>query len=249
MSGHSKWSTIKRKKGATDAKRGKIFTKLVREITIAAKLGGGDPDGNPRLRSAMDTAQKENMPADNVKRAIQKGTGEIQGVVYEEVTYEGYGPSGVAILIEGTTDNRNRTFSEIRKIFTTKGCNMGDPGSVAYLFEKKGTLMVDKEGGKNEDDLTEIVLQVGADDLDDAGDQFEITCAPNSLDKIKKALEEKGVSVASEEIAQIAKTLIELDLKGAEKLNTIVEALEEHEDVKEVYSNADISADVLAQLT
>src|SRR6201998_3968633 len=187
MSGHSKWATIKHKKGALDAKRGKIFTRLIKEITIAARAGGGDPDGNPRLRTAVAAAKAENMPADNIKRAIQRGTGELPGATYEEITFEGYGPGGVALLVDVTTDNRNRTVSEIRHVFTKGGGNLGEAGSVAWMFHKKGTIVVPKAAAK-EDDLMNIVLEQGGEDLNDDGENWEITTPPNAFETVLEAV-------------------------------------------------------------
>ena len=192
MSGHSKWATIKHKKGALDAKRGKIFTRLIKEITMAAKSGGGDPEGNPRLRTAIAAAKAENMPADNIKRAVQRGTGELPGATYEEITFEGYGPGGVALLVDVTTDNRNRTVSEIRHAFTKGGGNLGEAGSVAWMFHKKGTIVVPKTGAK-EDDLMNIVLENGGEDLNDDGDNWEIVTPPNAFEPVLEAVKKANI--------------------------------------------------------
>src|SRR6201993_4553107 len=202
MSGHSKWATIKHKKGALDAKRGKIFTRLIKEITIAAKGGGGDPDGNPRLRTAILAAKAENMPADNIKRAIQRGTGELEGVSYEEVTFEGYGPGGVALLVEVSTDNRNRTVSEIRHAFGKNGGNMAEAGAVSWMFHKKGDIVVPKSAAK-EDDLMGVVLEAGADDLRDDGDNWEVLTDPHSFEPVLEAVKKAGIQPASATVAMI----------------------------------------------
>src|SRR6478752_5106648 len=200
MSGHSKWATIKHKKGALDAKRGKIFTRLIKEITMAAKAGGGDPEGNPRLRGAVAAAKAENMPADNIKRAIQRGTGELEGVSYEEITFEGYGPGGVALLVEVTTDNRNRTVSEIRHAFGKNGGNLGEAGSVSWMFKKKGDIVVAKSAAK-EDDLMNIVLEAGGDDLKDDGENWEILTDPNAFEAVTEALKTANITPVSAEVA------------------------------------------------
>src|SRR6516225_9065275 len=199
MSGHSKWATIKHKKGALDAKRGKIFTRLIKEITIAAKQGGGDPDGNPRLRTAILAAKAENMPADNIKRAIQRGTGELEGVSYEEITFEGYGPGGVAVLVEVTTDNRNRTVSEIRHIFSKQGGNLGSTGSVLHMFSKKGLIAIEKSAA-SEDQLMDIVLEAGGEDLSDEGDTWELLTEPASYEGVLEAVKAANIPVANSEV-------------------------------------------------
>ena len=237
MSGHSKWATIKHKKGALDAKRGKIFTRLIKEITMAAKQGG-DPEKNPRLRSAVAAAKAENMPADNIKRAIQRGTGEIEGVSYEEITFEGYGPGGVAILVEVTTDNRNRTVSEIRHAFGKNGGNMGEAGSVAWMFAKKGSIVVAKTAAK-EDDLMNIVLENGADDLKDDGDTWEILCEPNAYETVLEAVKKAGIKPEVAEIGMIPQNYIKLEGQQVNTMVRLLEALEDQDDVQHVYSNVD----------
>ena len=249
MSGHSKWATIKRKKGATDAARGRLFTRLIKEITIAARDGGGNLDGNPRLRLAIQTAKTNNMPADNIKRAIQKGTGELPGVSYEEVTYEGYGPAGVAILVEAVTDNANRTVSEMRHVFSRNNGNMGQSGSVGWMFHKKGTIVVPKAGQKNpltEDDLITIMLEAGADDMQTDEDIYTITTSPQSFDAVKKALEDKQVVIESAALQMIPQNMIKMSGKEAEQTLKLMEALEEHDDVQNVYANFDIDEKELA---
>jgi YebC/PmpR family DNA-binding regulatory protein len=239
MSGHSKWHTIKHKKGAIDAKRGKLFTKLIREMTIAARIGGGDPDANPRLRTAVDKAKGVNMPADNIKRAIQKGTGELEGASYEEITLEGYGPGGVAVLVEGSTDNRNRTVSEIRHAFTKNGGNLGG-GSVAYLFKPKGCIAI-ATSKITEDRLMEIALDAGADDIKTEGDMFEVYTTQNAYDPVLKAIKAAGVEPDSAEVGKYADNQIPLEGQKAQQMLKLMEALEDHEDVQNVWANFDIS--------
>jgi len=248
MSGHSKWATIKRKKGATDAARGRLFTRLIKEITIAAKAGG-NPDGNPRLRLAIQTAKDANMPADNIKRAIQKGTGELPGVAYEELTYEGYGPGGVAILVDVVTDNNNRTVSEMRHVFSRNHGNLGQAGSVAWMFHKRGTIIVPKAGQKiSEDDILSVILEAGADDMQTEEDAYTITTSPQAFDAVKKALEEKSVVIDSASLQMAAQNTVKVTGKEAEQVLKLMEALEEHEDVQNVYSNFDIDEKELASL-
>jgi YebC/PmpR family DNA-binding regulatory protein len=240
MSGHSKWHTIKHKKGALDAKRGKVFTKLIRELTIAARLGGGDPDSNPRLRTVLDKAKAANMPADNITRAIKKGTGELEGTSYEELVLEGYGPGGVAILVEGTTDNRNRTVSEIRHLFTKHGGNLGGAGSVAYLFKPKGVISV-AAGKTTEDKLMEIALDAGADDiLSDAGG-FTVYTTPHALEAVRDAIKKAGIEPDDAEVKKLADNNIPLEGTKAQQLLKLVEALDDQEDVSSVWDNSDIS--------
>jgi len=238
MSGHSKWATIKHKKGALDAKRGKIFTRLIREITMAAK-NGGDPEKNPRLRGAITAAKAENMPADNIKRAIQRGTGELPGVNYEEITFEGYGPGGVAILVEVSTDNRNRTVSEIRHAFGKNGGNMGEAGSVAWMFHKKGDIVIPKAQAK-EDDLMNLVLESGADDLNDDGDNWEILTAPGAFESVLEAVKKAGYTPEVAEIGMIPQNYIKLSGQQASTMIRLMEAMEDQDDVQHVYSNFDI---------
>jgi YebC/PmpR family DNA-binding regulatory protein len=240
MSGHSKWHTIKHKKGALDAKRGKVFTKLIREMTIAARIGGGDPDANPRLRTAVDKAKAANMPADNIKRAIQKGTGELEGTTYEDFVLEGYGPGGVAILVEGTTDNRNRAVSEIRHAFTKHGGNLGGAGSVSYLFKPKGTIML-ATAKVSEDQLMEIALEAGADDIKTEGDSFEVLTSQQAYDPVLKALKAAGLEPDQAELGKHADTQISLEGQKAQQMLKLMEALEDHDDVSSVWANFDIS--------
>ena len=247
MSGHSKWATIKHKKGALDAKRGKIFTRLIKEISIAAKNGGGDPDSNPRLRTAILAAKSENMPADNIKRAIQRGTGELPGATYEEFSLEGYGPGGVAVLLDINTDNRNRTVSEIRHVFGKNGGNMASAGAVAYMFHKKGDIAVPKSAAK-EDDLMGIVLEAGADDLRDDGDNWEVITDPSAFEAVVEAVKKAGISPATAEVAMIPQNYIKLEGAQAAQMIRLVEALEEHDDVQNVHSNFDIDQKVLEEV-
>ena len=247
MAGHSKWKQIKRKKAVTDQKRGAAFTKLIREITIAAKQGGGDPGGNPRLRTAIDAAKAENMPADNIERAIKKGTGELEGVVYEEVTYEGYGPGGAAILIQAITDNANRTVAEIRNIFTRRGGNLGAAHSVAWMFDRKGQIEV--AGQADEDATMEAALDAGAEDMVREGDVFVIATPPNQLHAVEQALRAKQLPVRSAEIAMLPKNTVKVEGGEAKKLLQLVEGLEEMDDVSKVFSNFDIDAEAMAAAT
>jgi YebC/PmpR family DNA-binding regulatory protein len=240
MSGHSKWSTIKHKKGAADAKRGRIFTRLIKELTVAAREGGGSVDTNARLRKAVDDAKAANMPADNIKRAIQRGTGELPGVQYEEVTFEGYGPGGAAIFIEALTDNKNRTLPEIRHMFTKNGGNLGESGCVRFMFDKKGYIAVERDK-VGEDRLMELALEAGADDLatDDA-EYFEIYTAPESLNEVKTALEAKGVAIAASEVSMIPQTPVKLDEAKSAQLVKLMESIEEHDDVQNVWTAAEL---------
>jgi YebC/PmpR family DNA-binding regulatory protein len=246
MSGHSKWATIKHKKGALDAKRGKIFTRLIKEITIAAK-SGGDPDTNPRLRTAITAAKAENMPADNIKRAIQRGTGELPGASYEEFSLEGYGPGGVAVLIEINTDNRNRTVSEIRHVFQKNGGNMAEAGAVSWMFHKKGDIVVSKSVAK-EDDLMGVVLDAGAEDLRDDGENWEVLTDPSAYESVLEALKKAGVQPVSSSVAMIPQNYIKLEGAAAGSMIRLVEALEEHDDVQNVHSNFDIDQKLLEQV-
>ena len=241
MSGHSKWATIKHKKGALDAKRGKIFTQLIKEITIAAKAGGGDPDSNPRLRTAVAAAKAENMPNDNIKRAIQRGTGEIPGVSYEEVSFEGYGPGGVAVIVEATTDNRNRAVSEIRHIFSKNGGNLGEPNSVKFMFTKKGIIAISKEAA-DEEKLMSIVLEAGGEDLNDEGDTWEILTDPQAFEGVAQAVRDAGIETVMSEVTMIASTYTKLEGPAAAQMMRLLEALEDHDDVQHVYSNFDMDA-------
>lgn len=246
MSGHSKWATIKHKKGALDTKRGKIFTRLIKEITIAAKGGGGDPDGNPRLRTAIAAAKAENMPADNIKRAIQRGTGELEGVSYEENTYEGYGPGGVAIIVEVLTDNRNRAVSEIRHCFSKNGGNMGESNSVSWMFSKKGVIVIAKSAA-SEEKLTEIVLEAGGEDLSDEGDNWEVLCEPKEFEGLVAALKQAGITPEHAEITMISSTYTKLEGSPANQMIRLLEALEDLDDTQNVYSNFDMDEEAMAQ--
>ncbi|MBI4464906.1 MAG: YebC/PmpR family DNA-binding transcriptional regulator [Acidobacteria bacterium] len=248
MSGHSKWATIKHKKAATDAKRGKSFTRLIKEITVAARTGGGDPEGNPRLRAAVNAAKAENMPAENIKRAIQRGTGELPGVTYEEASYEGYGPHGVAMMVEVATDNRNRTVSEIRHLFSRHGGSLGEAGCVSWMFSKQGSIIISKQNA-SEEQLLNIVLDAGAEDLRDDGEQWEIVCTPPAVEGVSQALKDAGVGIESAETAMLPQTYVKLEGKNAEQMIRFVEALEEHEDVQHVYSNFDIDQRELEQVS
>jgi YebC/PmpR family DNA-binding regulatory protein len=245
MSGHSRWAGIKHKKGLADAKRGKLFTKIIREISIAARTGGGNPEGNPRLRKAMEDAREANMPSDNIKKAVQRGTGEIPGVHYEELVYEGYGPSGVAVMVEVTTDNKNRTAGEIRRIFSTRNGNLGETGSVGWVFEHKGVIIVEKSKAK-EDELMDLVLDAGADDLNaDDPDTFEVSTQPRDLEKVKKALEAKNVPILSAEVTMLPKNYVKLTGDPATQMLGLMNDLEDHDDVKTVYANFDIPKDII----
>jgi YebC/PmpR family DNA-binding regulatory protein len=242
MSGHSKWATIKHKKGALDAKRGKIFTRLIKEITIAAKGGGGDPDGNPRLRTAILAAKAENMPQENIKRAIQRGTGELEGVSYEEATFEGYGPGGVAVLVDVLTDNRNRAVSEIRHAFSKNGGNLGETGSVKFMFSKKGLIAVEKSA-TSEEKLMDIVLEHGGEDLKDEGETWEILTEPASYEAVSSAVKAAGIATVMSEVAMVASTYTRLEGTAASQMVRLLEALEELDDVQNVHSNFDMDAE------
>ncbi|MFQ5559163.1 MAG: YebC/PmpR family DNA-binding transcriptional regulator [Nitrospinota bacterium] len=239
MAGHSKWANIKHKKGATDAKRGKIFTKLIKEITVAARMGGGDPDGNPRLRTAVLAARAENMPKENVERAIKKGTGSLEGQNYEEIMYEGYGPAGVAILIDSVTDNKNRTVAEIRQILGKNSGNMGESGCVSWMFDKKGIILVEVEGS-DEDTLMQITLDAGAEDIKESGGVFEIVTEPGSLESVRGKLEESKIPVSHAEVTMLPRTTVTLSGKDAEKMVRLYDALDDHDDVQKVYANFEI---------
>ncbi len=246
MSGHNKWSTIKHKKGAADAKRGKIFTKLIKEITVAAKLGGADPGGNPRLRTAIDKAKAENMPKDNVERAIKKGAGGLEGTTYEETTYEGYGPGGVAVLVEVMTDNRNRTVSDVRSIFSKCNGNMGESGCVSWLFDKKGLIVFPKN--TDFDKLFEAALEAGADDVSDEEDQIEVLTDPGAFIEVREALESAGFKYESAEVTMIPQTMVKLEGKQAENMLKLMERLEDNDDVQNVYANFDISQEEMERM-
>ncbi|MGK9368336.1 YebC/PmpR family DNA-binding transcriptional regulator [Melioribacter sp. Ez-97] len=238
MSGHSKWATIKRKKAALDAKRGKLFTKLIKEITIAARQGGGDPEGNPRLRLAIDNAKAANMPADNIERAIKKATGELEGATYYEVVYEGYGPGGIAILVEAATDNKNRTVAEVRHIFSKNGGSLGESNSVAWMFERKGIITVKREG-MSEDEMMEIIIDAGADDLQTEDEFFEVVTTLESFEPVRRALVEKGLPVENASLQWIAQNQVEVKGEEAEKVMKLIESLEDNDDVQNVFTNAD----------
>ncbi len=246
MSGHSKWATIKHKKGALDAKRGKIFTRLIKEITIAAK-SGGDPEKNPRLRGAVAAAKAENMPADNIKRAIQRGTGELPGITYEEVTFEGYGPGGVAILVQVSTDNRNRIVSELRHTFSKNGGNMGEAGSVGWMFHKKGDIIIAKASAK-EDELMNLVLEAGAEDLKDDGENWEILTDPSAYEGVLEALKTAGIKTEVAEVAMVPQNYTKLEGSQANTMIRLLEALEDNDDVEHVYSNFDIDQKQLEEV-
>lgn len=244
MSGHSKWSTIRHKKGAQDAKRGKIFTKLIKEITVAARAGGGDPDANPRLRQAIQAAKAENMPKDNIERAVKKGTGELEGVNYEESIYEGYGPGGAAVLVESLTDNKNRAVAEIRHIFNKNGGNLGENGCVAWMFDKKGYLSIEKQS-VDEDLLMETAIDAGAEDVREDGDYFEVITAPEDFEAVRQAIEKAEIPFSDAEIAKLPQNMLSVEGSTAEQMVRLMEALEDCEDVQKVYTNADIPDDVV----
>ena len=246
MSGHSKWHSIKHKKGALDAKRGKLFTKFIKEITVAARSGGGDPDGNARLRKAILDAKAGNMPNETIDRAVRRGTGEEEGVNYEEITYEGYGPGGVALLIESVTDNRNRTVAEIRHMFSKNGGNLGESGSVGWLFEKKGYIVVEKRA-KPEEELFELAIEAGADDLRDDDENFEIITSPEQFDAVTAAIKSAGIEPQVAEVSMVPQTYVKLEGQEARQMLKLMEALEDHDDVQKVSANFDISdADMAA---
>jgi YebC/PmpR family DNA-binding regulatory protein len=246
MSGHNKWSTIKHKKGAADAKRGKIFTKLIKEITVAAKIGGADINGNPRLRTAVDKAKAENMPKDNIERAIKKGAGDLDGATYEETTYEGYGPGGVAVLVEVMTDNRNRTVSDVRSIFSKCNGNMGESGCVSWMFDKKGLIVFPK--GIDFDKLFEAALEAGADDVSDEEDQIEVLSDPANFIEVRELLQKAGFKYESAEVTMIPQTMVKLEGKQAENMLKLMERLEDNDDVQNVYANFDISQEEMERM-
>ena len=246
MSGHSKWHSIKHKKGALDAKRGKMFTKLIKEITIAARIGGGDADGNARLRKAVSDAKGLNMPADNIKRAIMKGTGELEGGQLEEITYEGYGPGGVALLVDVVTDNRNRTVGEIRHVFSKNGGNMGEAGSVGWMFSKKGYIAIESSRGDEETIMT-LAIDAGADDFRSEGDAYEIYTTVESFESVLNAIKAKGIEPLSAEVSMIPTNTVKVEGKSAQQVIKLYEALDEHEDVQHVHGNFDIADSELAE--
>lgn len=244
MSGHSKWSTIKHKKGTADAKRGKIFTKLIKEVTTAARLGGGDPDGNPRLRKAIDLAKAANMPSDNLDRAIKKGTGELEGVVYEELTYEGYGPEGVAVVIECMTDNKNRTVADIRHLFTKHNGNLGENGCVAWMFDKIGLIVIEKSK-TSEEKLMEITIDAGAEDIKEEDDVFEVYTSVESFDAVGDAISQAGIEAQSAELTRIPQSTVKLEGKPARAMLKLYTLIDDNEDVQNVYANFDIADDIM----
>ena len=239
MSGHSKWSTIKHKKGAADKKRAKVFTKLIKEITVAARMGGGDASANPRLRRAIDSAKAQNMPKDNVDRAIKKGTGDMDGVNYEEIIYEGYGPGGVAVMVECLTDNKNRTIADVRYIFNKAGGNVGTDGCVAWMFDKKGVITISKENA-DEDTLMEVALDAGAEDIKDEGDSFDVLTAPEDFDAVKDAIDGAEISCEVAEISMVPQNTTAVSGKDAEQMIRFMEALDDNDDIQNFYTNADI---------
>ncbi len=249
MSGHNKWSTIKHKKAREDAKRGKIFTKIIREITVAAREGGGDPESNPRLRAAIQAAKSANMPADNIKRAIQRGTGELPGVSYEDVTYEGYGPGGVAVLLEVLTDNRNRTTAEVRHLFAKHGGNLGENGCVSWIFTRKGVVLVPRGEGVDEDALMETALEAGAEDLDASDPEFfRVVTAPDELHTVKEQVEAAGFPVEAAEFEMEPSTQVRLEGKKAEQMLKLMTAFDDHDDVQNVWANFDIDDELMDRM-
>ena len=245
MSGHNKWSTIKHKKGAADAKRGKVFTRIIKEMTVAARLGGGDANANPRLRAAVAEAKANNMPKDNIERAIKRGTGELEGATYEEITYEGYGPGGVALMVETMTDNSNRTTPEIRHIFEKNGGNLGTPGSVRFQFDRKGYFSIEKKA-VDEDKLMEVVLEAGADDLQTGDpDAYEIYTAPEAFEQVRQALEKNNIATLEAKLGQIPQNYVKLDDSKAKQMMRMMEMLDDHDDVQNVWSNFDIPEEML----
>jgi YebC/PmpR family DNA-binding regulatory protein len=249
MSGHSKWATIKRKKAVTDSNRGRLFTRLIKEIVIAARNGGGNAEGNPRLRLAIQTAKQANMPAENIKRAIQRGTGELPGVVYEEVTYEGYGPGGVAVLVEVVTDNSNRAVSEMRHAFSRNNGNMGQSGSVGWMFHRKGNIVIPRAGaGISEDDLLGVILEAGAEDMQADEETYVVITSPPAFEAVKKAIEDKSIKIESAALQMIPQNTVKVTGKEAEQVLKLMEVIEEHDDVQNVYSNFDIDEKELAAL-
>jgi YebC/PmpR family DNA-binding regulatory protein len=246
MSGHSKWATIKRAKGAKDAARGKLFGRIIKEITIAARDGGGDPDGNPRLRLAIDKAKGSNMPQDNIKRAIQRGTGELEGMSFDEITYEGYGPGGVAFIVETITDNKNRTVAEIRHMFSKNNGNLAENGAVSWKFNRKGVITIPKT--YSEDDLMLIALDAGAEDMSAEDDSFEIVCDPANFEAVKTALESNNIEITEAEVQMVPQNTTKVEGKDAEGVLRLLEVLEEHDDVQNVFADFDIDADVMASM-
>jgi YebC/PmpR family DNA-binding regulatory protein len=248
MSGHSKWSTIKRKKGAADAKRGKVFTKIIKEIMVAARMGGGDMSSNPRLRTAVNAAKAENMPKENIDRAIKKGTGELEGVHYEELTYEGYGPGGVAVMLEVLTDNKNRTVADVRHAFSKHNGSLGEAGCVSWMFAKKGLILIDKSGA-DEDRLIEVALDAGALDVKDTDKEFELTTGSENFEEVKKAIEEAGFKYNYAEATMVPQSTVRLTGKEAEQMLKLMEGLEDSDDVQKVYGNFDIADEEMERLS
>ncbi|MEA2114720.1 MAG: YebC/PmpR family DNA-binding transcriptional regulator [Thermodesulfobacteriota bacterium] len=249
MSGHSKWSTIKRKKGANDAKRGKIFTKLIKEITVAAKTGGGDPDGNPRLRTAITAAKSENMPKDNIDRAIKKGTGDLDGAIYEEILYEGYGPGGVAVLVETMTDNKNRTVADIRHYFAKSNGNLGESGCVGWMFDKRGVIVVDA-GEVGEEELMDLAIEAGAEDVLEDETTFQVLTAPEDFSEVVDSLEKNGIKAVEATISMVPKNTVDVtEEKPAKSLLRLLENLEDHDDVQKVHANFDIPDEIMEKLS
>ena len=248
MSGHSKWSTIKHKKGAADAKRGKIFTKLIKEITVAARMGGGDPEGNPRLRTAISAARAENMPKDNIERGIKKGTGELEGVAYEEASYDGYGPGGAAVLVDCLTDNKNRSVADIKHLFERYGGNLGEPGCVTWIFEQRGLVVLEKDK-VDEDQLIDLALEAGAEDVIEEETEFEVVTAPTDFEAVKKAIDDAGLPYTLAEVTKIPKNTIKIEGKKAQQMINLMQALEDHDDVNHVYANFDIADDVMEAMS
>ena len=248
MSGHSKWASIRHKKGAVDAKRGKIFSRLIKEITVAARLGGGDPEGNPRLRVAIQAAKAQNMPKDNIARAIKKGSGELAGTSYEEYNYEAYGPGGVALMMNCLTDNKNRTIADIKHIFERHGGNLGEPGCVSWIFEKRG-LVVFEKNSVEEEKLLDLALEAGAEDIKESETQFEVLTDPADFESIKKAFDDEGLSYSLAEISMIPQNTVKVEGRDAERVLSLLEALEENDDISHVYANFDIPDEVMEALS
>ena len=247
MSGHNKWSSIKHKKGAADAKRGKVFTKVIREITVAARMGGGDINGNPRLRAAVALAKSENMPKDNIDRAIKKGTGELEGVSYEEANYEGYGPGGVAVLVDCLTDNKNRTVADVKHLFERYGGSLGEPGCVSYMFEKKGLIVIEKDK-VDEEELLDLVLEAGAEDVKEEESEFNVITDASDFESVKKAVDDAGIPNTFAEVTMIPQNTVEVEGKKAQQIFNLIEALEDVDDVSNVYANFDMSDEVMEAL-
>lgn len=247
MSGHNKWSSIKHKKGAADAKRGKVFTKVIREITVAARMGGGDPNGNPRLRAAVALGKSENMPKDNIDRAIKKGTGELEGVSYEEMSYEGYGPGGVAVLVDCLTDNKNRTVADVKHLFERYGGSLGEPGCVSYLFEKKGLIIIEKDK-VDEDELLDLALEAGAEDVKEEDTEFNVITDAADFESVKKAVDDAEIPNTFAEITMIPQNTVDVEGKKAQQILNLIEALDDVDDVSKVYANFDISDEVMEAL-